>query len=83
MAEQPTPEQWQELIVYSADRRRASASAYTFLKKWTTASAPVHLRCDDGHDYVVKGPNAGRMAVNDQIIGRLGEAFGAPTARWL
>lgn len=79
--EQATSDDWRQLIEYFAGRRRHSATAYTFLKKWGSASAPVQLRCDDGQEYVVKGPQTGRVAVNDQIVGRLGEALGAATGR--
>jgi hypothetical protein len=56
--------------------------AHTFGQDWPeNSSRPVLLTCDDGKDYVVKGRHAGRIPVNDQIIGRLGRAMGAPVAR--
>jgi hypothetical protein len=45
------------------------------------SSRPVLLTCDDGRDYVVKGVHAGRMPVNDQVVGRLGRAMNAPIPR--
>jgi hypothetical protein len=45
-----------------------------------TSSQPVLLACDDGSDYVVKGQQAGRMIVTDQVVGRLGGAVLAPVA---
>jgi hypothetical protein len=40
----------------------------------------VALSCDDSNIYVVKGSHldAGRVALNEQIVGRLGETLGAP-----
>jgi hypothetical protein len=53
-------------------------TAHTFIKKWATASQPVLLRCDNDREYVVKGTQAGRMVVNDQVVARLGRLAGAP-----
>ena len=55
--------------------------AQTFIKNWPTASQPVLLRCDDGREYVVKGTQAGRMVVNDQVVARLGRIADAPVGR--
>jgi hypothetical protein len=41
----------------------------------------VALSCEDGQVYVVKGKHAGRQAISDQIVARLGEALGSPTGR--
>lgn len=57
-------------------------TAETFGGDWPEMSSrPVLLSCDDGRDYVVKGRHGGRIPVNDQVIGRLGRAMGAPVAR--
>ena len=45
---------------------------------WRTKAEPVLLKCNDGREYVVKGQQAGRQIVNDQITARLGFAIGAP-----
>jgi hypothetical protein len=52
--------------------------AITFRKGWRTKAQPVLLRCNDGKNYVVKGQQAGRQIINDQIVARLGMAIGAP-----
>ncbi len=43
-----------------------------------TASKPVRAMGVDGKTYVVKGQQAGRQIVNDQIVGYLGVLLGAP-----
>lgn len=45
-----------------------------------SASHPVRLIASDGAPYVVKGRQNGRMIANEQIIGALGQALGAPVA---
>ncbi len=52
--------------------------ARTYLKGWRTKSNPVLLQCADGKKYVVKGKQAGRQIVNDQIVARLGLTINAP-----
>ena len=81
MATGGKPSDWNVLIGAAVARRRSSVTALTYLRRWTTASQPVLLSCDDGRDYVVKGSQAGRMTVNDQIVARLGLAMGAPVSR--
>lgn len=61
--------------------RPAVVTAETFVEAYGTASKPVRLICDDGADgaeYVVKGRQAGRMIVTDQIVGRIGSGLGMP-----
>jgi HipA-like kinase len=67
---------WMQLLADAVGP--ATVRAHTFIKDWPTASHPVLLRCDDNMDYVVKGRRAGRMVVNDQVIGRLGKGVNAP-----
>ena len=43
-----------------------------------TASRPVRAMGMDGKVYIVKGQQAGRQIVNDQIVGCLGVLLGAP-----
>lgn len=71
-------ERWRGLLAEAAQKPPPVYRAITYLKKWDTASKPVLLRCSDGSEFVVKGANAGKQAVNDQIVGRLGRAMGAP-----
>ena len=68
---------WDALIAAALDQ--PLVLAHTFVKAWGTASRPVLLECDDNNDYVVKGRQAGRMPVNDQIVARVAEAAAAPT----
>ena len=55
-----------------------SIEATTYWRGWRTKSNPVLLQCADGRKYVVKGKQAGRQIVNDQIVARLGLAINAP-----
>ncbi|WP_254174806.1 HipA family kinase [Planktothrix pseudagardhii] len=48
---------------------------------WKTSACPVSVRCIDKQTYIIKGQQAGRQIVNDQIIARLGMALGAPVGR--
>ncbi len=72
--------EWQKLIQRAASGRPAPVRAETYLKSWQTASQPVLVRTA-GADYVIKGAHVGRMVVNDQIVGRLGMALGAPVGQ--
>ncbi|MBD1862334.1 MULTISPECIES: HipA family kinase [Trichocoleus] len=45
---------------------------------WRSAARPVLARGIDQKQYIVKGKQAGRQIVNDQIVARLGVAMGAP-----
>ena len=48
--------------------------------KFSSISCPVLLACSDGNEYVVKGNKGGlgRANSNDQMVGRLATAMGAP-----
>jgi hypothetical protein len=75
-------------LIEAAAGRRESVAAKSFLgnvqdylgveEKGT--SDPVVLECDDGRMYLVKGRQAGRVTVNEQIVGLLGKALAAPVA---
>jgi hypothetical protein len=69
---------WVQLLADARGDPPPQVTAQTFLKRWETASKPVFLTCSDKRDYVVKGSQAGRMVVNDQVIARIGSAVGAP-----
>lgn len=76
------PAAWIEAIRAEQARPPKALSGMIYLGGWEETSArPVALTCDDGRDYVVKGINAGRKTVNDQIVGRLARAMGAPVPR--
>ena len=70
---------WRTLIEDAVANRPEPITAETYLGKWTpSAASPVRLRCSDGGNYAVKGPQVGRMAFNDQAAVRLGQLLGAP-----
>lgn len=50
----------------------------TIRRGWNSASRPVLARGIDKYEYIVKGKQAGRQIINDQIVARLGLAMGAP-----
>ena len=73
------PPDWSQLISTAAATRPFPIRAHTYRKiSYGSASRPVVLACDDGHDYVVKGRQNGRMIVNEQIVGALGRFLSAP-----
>lgn len=72
------PQEWRDAITAAGTRRPLPVHARTFLRDFHTYSHPVVLACDDGREYVIKGRQAGRAIVNDQVIGRLGLVIGAP-----
>ena len=46
--------------------------AHTLIRTLKESSCrPVHLACDDGQDYIVKGTQTGRSVFNDQVVGRI------------
>ncbi len=70
-------EGWQHLIAGSG-LAPALVRAESFDHAYTSYSQPRRVKCSDGHYYVIKGPNAGKTMVNEQLVGRLGGAMGAP-----
>lgn len=74
-------EQWQSWLKQFSIRPDKPLQARTFRRAWKTKSMPVWLKCEDGNDYIVKGQQAGRQIVNDQIIAHLGTALGAPVGQ--
>jgi hypothetical protein len=69
---------WTQLFAVARATPPQTVTAHTYIKKWPSASVPVLLICDDANEYVVKGPQTGRQAVNDRVVARLGRAAGAP-----
>jgi hypothetical protein len=72
------PADWTDLFKAGIEARPQPILAETYLRSWGSASHPVLLECSNGHAYVVKGRQAGRMIVNDQIVAALGQMMGAP-----
>lgn len=71
-------QRWREQLEIAIAQPRTIIEARTFKRGWQTKAQPALLRCSDGKDYVVKGQNAGRQIVNEQIVSRLGLLLGAP-----
>ncbi len=59
-------------------QRSVSVKALTFLRGWRGSAEAVGVLCDDEKSYVIKGSQAGRQVINDEIVARLGVALGAP-----
>ena len=59
-------------------QREKPLRAVTFRRGWSSKARPVLMRYKDGHEYVVKGQQAGRQIVNDRIIAHLGLTINAP-----
>lgn len=75
----PDDDHWEKLIADAAARRSTPVKALHYLGiTYPSCSKPVLLACSDGQKYVVKWFKPPRMIVNDQIIGILGNAMGAP-----
>ncbi len=71
-------QRWRQQLEIAIAQPRTIIEARTFKKGWSTKAQPVLLKCSDGKDYVVKGQNAGRQIINEQIVARLGLLLGAP-----
>jgi hypothetical protein len=76
--DQKNRKRWRSLLEDSTAQREKPLRAITFRQGWSTKARPVQVKCDDGNEYVVKGQQAGRQIVNDQIVARLGMAIAAP-----
>lgn len=76
--EQSNTNQLSTLLKKLLEKPIEMIEARTYWKAWRTKSNPVLLQCADGKKYVVKGKQAGRQIVNDQIVARLGLAIKAP-----
>ncbi len=73
-------EAWDRRLRAAAESPPTPLRAVEFREALPTKSRPSVVLCDDGHEYVVKGRNAGRSTFNDQVVGHLGTAMGAPVA---
>lgn len=72
---------WEARIAESMSQRPAATRAHTFHRRLPGASGAILLTCDDGRDYAVKCLQAGRVLCNEQIVGVLGMAIGAPVGQ--
>ncbi|MEL6853826.1 MAG: HipA family kinase [Cyanobacteria bacterium J06607_13] len=73
--------EYQKAIARACSKREDFIQARTFLRGFSTKAQPVLMKCADGQNYMVKGQQAGRQIVNDQIVARLGIFLGAPVGR--
>jgi len=69
---------WKALLEVAIAQPRQTVKAIDFTRAFSTKANPVIFGCDDDREYVVKGQNAGRQIVNEQIVARLGLLLGAP-----
>ena len=72
--------EWRTLFQASLTRDPMVTKALTYRRFWDSSCRPIHVSCDDGNDYVVKGAQVGRSAFNDQVVGRIASSLGAPVA---
>lgn len=77
-SQQSEDNEWLSLLDTFAAQRNTPLRAITFRKALRTKAEPVLLECEDGREYFVKGKQAGRQIVNDQIVACIGQALGAP-----
>lgn len=83
-----------ETSVDEQDRRRWKLALEKFLenpeepvilieirRQWNSSARPVLARGIDKCEYVVKGRQAGRQIIVDQVVARLGLAMGAPVGK--
>ena len=73
----PDIEEWKMLVERAVRPTPVKALHYLGIT-YQSCSKPALMACSDNHDYVVKWYMPSRMIVNDQIIGILGKALGAP-----
>jgi hypothetical protein len=69
---------WKDCLEAGIDRAEDPIIITTFRSGWDSAARPVRARGIDKREYVIKGQQAGRQIVNDQVVARLGMAIGSP-----
>jgi hypothetical protein len=74
-------EYWRCQLETASLERETPIQARTFLRGYRTKAYPAMMQCSDGRNYMVKGQQAGRQIVNDQIVARLGILLGAPVGQ--
>lgn len=79
--DEETREKWKAYIEEAIAQPEEPVIATTFRRGWSSAARPVLVRCIDKNEYVIKGQQAGRQIINDQIVARLGLALGAPVGQ--
>jgi hypothetical protein len=76
-SQQGEENEWLSLLETFDAHRDNPIRAITFRKALRTKAEPVLVKCEDGKEYFIKGQQAGRQIVNDQIVARIGQALGA------
>lgn len=71
---------WRSLLEAAVEKPEDPTIIVTLRRSFKSAARPVFGRGIDKQEYVIKGQQAGRQIINDQIIARLGQAMGAPVA---
>ncbi len=80
-AEEKNREKWRASLESAMTDPEEPVIAITFRRGWNSAARPVLVRCIDKNEYIIKGQQAGRQIINDQIVARLGVAIGAPVGQ--
>lgn len=76
----PNYPRWKALLEEYLKTPEEPVLITTLRRKLDSASRPIFARGIDKNEYVIKGKQAGRQIINDQIVGRLGQAMNAPVA---
>lgn len=76
-----TRTRWQQALEQAIAQPEEPILAITFRRGWNSAARPVLVRGIDKNEYVIKGKQAGRQIINDQVVARLGLTIGAPVGK--
>ena len=76
-----TKTRWKQALEKAIAQPEEPIQAITFRRGWNSAARPVLVRGIDKNEYVIKGQQAGRQTINDQVVARLGVAIGAPVGK--
>lgn len=70
---------WTERLQLASLDRPIEVGAVTFIRAMGPSfSSPVQLKCDDGHQYIVKSPSDGLATSTEQIVAMLARQIQAP-----
>ncbi|MGL5135627.1 MAG: HipA family kinase, partial [Planktothrix sp.] len=78
LTHQQQREQWRDALESAIAHPEEPLLVKNFLKAWNTSARPALFRCYDNRKYMIKGQQAGRQMVNDQIVAKLGITINAP-----
>jgi len=75
----PSKDEWKTLLTEASKDNPEPKIATDYLEKMSEGgSKPISIKTEDDEIYIVKGRQNGRMIVNEQVVGFLGEVIGAP-----